>query len=92
MILTIQLAYINSKGQNGQVSKVADNTSSAHQQHAINKVLVLNQLAGNNMVNIQLNYNIDQALDPESWDSNFYAISIIRRVCGQTLGLGLSIL
>ena len=76
MILTIQLVYMNPKGQNGQVSKAADNTSPAHQQHAINKVLVLNQSAGNNMVNIQLNYDIDQALDPESWNGNFCAISL----------------
>ena len=28
------------------------------------------------MVNIQLNYNIDQALDPKSWDGDFRAISL----------------
>ena len=28
------------------------------------------------MVNIQLSYDIDQALDPELWDSNFWAISL----------------
>ena len=28
------------------------------------------------MVNIQLNYNIDQALDPESWNGDFHAISL----------------
>jgi len=28
------------------------------------------------MFNVQLPYNINQALDPESWDSNFRAISI----------------
>jgi len=30
------------------------------------------------VVNIQLNYNIDQALDPESWDGDFRAISLYR--------------
>ena len=30
----------------------------------------------NNMFNIQLQYNINQALDPESWDSNFQTISL----------------
>ena len=28
------------------------------------------------MVNIQLNYDSDQALDLMSWDGNFYAISL----------------
>lgn len=28
------------------------------------------------MFNIQLNYNINQALDPESWDSEFRAVSL----------------
>ena len=28
------------------------------------------------MFNIQLNYNTNQALDPEEWDSNFCAISL----------------
>jgi len=26
--------------------------------------------------NVQLNYDIDQALDPESWDSKFCAVSL----------------
>ena len=30
------------------------------------------------MFNIQLNYNINQALDSESWDSNFQAILLYR--------------
>jgi len=28
------------------------------------------------MFNINLNYNIDQALDPEEWDSNFHTTSL----------------
>ena len=28
------------------------------------------------MFNIQLNYNPNQALDPESWDSNFHIVSL----------------
>jgi len=75
---SIQLVYTNSKGQNSQVSNVADNTSSTCQQCTINKIPALNQLAGNNVVNIQLNYDIGQALDPESWDGDFYAISLHR--------------
>ena len=30
------------------------------------------------MFNVQLNYNLDQALDSESWDGNFHAISLHR--------------
>ena len=29
-----------------------------------------------NMVNIHLNYDPDKALDPESWDGNFHAVSL----------------
>ena len=29
-----------------------------------------------NMFNVQLPYDIDQALDPKSWDGNFHAISL----------------
>ncbi len=39
-------------------------------------VLALNQPARSNMVIIQLNYDINQALEPESWDGEFYAISL----------------
>ena len=30
------------------------------------------------MVNMQIPYNINEAQDPESWDNNFYAISLHR--------------
>jgi len=33
-----------------------------------------NTVGNDNMFNIQLNYNINQALNPESWDGNFHAI------------------
>jgi len=44
----------------------------------MNKVPALNQSVGSNKINIQLNYNINQALDPESWDGDFYAIFLHR--------------
>ena len=28
------------------------------------------------LLNVQLNYNPDQALDPDSWDGNFHIISL----------------
>ena len=61
---------------------MADSNNNSRQQHIVNTVPILNNISpsSNNMVNIQLSYNIDQALDPD----------IIRRVCEQTLvGLGL---
>jgi len=52
--------------------------NAACQQHGSNKDLVLNQPNTNNVFNIQLNYDINQALDTESWDSDFKAISLHR--------------
>ena len=45
-----------------------------------NEDLASNQLSSNNMFNIQLNYDIDQALDPESWNGEFYAVSLHRSI------------
>jgi len=73
---SVQLEYTFSSSQNGQVSKVANVTNAACQQYVSNKVPALNQPAGNNVVNIQLNYDINQTLEPESWNSNFHAISL----------------
>ena len=56
---SIQIEYAIQEGQNGQVSKVADNTSNACQQCVSNKDLALNQPFGNNVFNSQLNYDID---------------------------------
>ena len=48
------------------------------QQHAPTVRHTLNSPPGENMFNVQLNYNLDQALDSESWDGNFHAISLHR--------------
>ena len=32
--------------------------------------------SGNNVFNVQLNYDIDRALDPESWDGKFRVVSL----------------
>ena len=71
---SVQLEYMTPKSQNGQVSKAANITNVACQQHVSNEDPALNQPAGNNVVNIQLNYDINQALDPESQDGKFHAI------------------
>ena len=68
---SIVLEYATLESQNGQVSKVANYTSAVCQQHSSNKTPALNQPARNNMVNVQLAYDINQALNPESWDSDF---------------------
>jgi len=73
---SVQLEYATSSSQNGQVSKAANITNAACQQHVSNEVPALNQPAGSNVVNIQLNYDINQALEPESWDGEFCAISL----------------
>ena len=77
---SIQIEYATKEGQNGLVSKAADNTNNACQQHVSNKDLVSNLPSSNNVFNIQLNYNIDQALDPKSWDGKFYAVSLHRSI------------
>jgi len=73
---SIQIEYTIQEDQNGQVSKAANNTNNVCQQHVSNEDPALNQPSGNNVFNIQLNYNIDQALDPDSWDGEFYAVSL----------------
>lgn len=65
---SIQLKYMTPKSQNGQVSKAANNSKVAGQQYVANKepVLNINLPSGNNVINVQLNYDINQALDLES--------------------------
>ena len=67
------LKYTTLKSKGNQVSKMANPSSNARQQYVENVGLVLNNESAenSNIFNIQLNYDIDQALDPESWDSNF---------------------
>ena len=71
---SVQLEYVTSSSQNGQVSKAANITNTSYHQYVSNKIIALNQSAGSNVVNIQLNYNINQALEPESWDGEFHTI------------------
>ena len=41
-----------------------------------NKEPTCNIYKNNNMFNVQLNYDINQARDPDSWNSNFQVISL----------------
>jgi len=73
---SFSLEYATQEGQNNQVSKVADTTPNMREQHIPAVGPVLNHLPSKNIVNIQLNYDPDQALDLESWDGNFHAVSL----------------
>ena len=67
------------RNQAKQVSQATNNIINMRQQYVIYDVLALNSnnvVIDNNMFNVQLQYDINQALDPESWDSNFHVISL----------------
>jgi len=70
------LEYEIQKGQNYQVSKVADPTIDTRMQGGSTAQSALNQPSSESMFNIYFNYDPNQALDPKSWDSNFHVISL----------------
>ena len=70
------LEYATQEGQNYQVSKAADPTHNTRMQCDPTAGPALNQPSSESMFNIQLNYDPNQALDPESWDGNFHAVSL----------------
>ena len=74
----IKLEYKSQRGKKDQVSKATDSTNNILQQHGPNKDKAPNSTWDNNVFNIKLNYDIDQALDPEEWDGEFYTISLHR--------------
>ena len=57
-------------------SKTTDNADNILHQRVPNEVLASSPPSGSDIFNIQLNYDINQALDPRSWDSEFYAVSL----------------
>jgi len=59
---------------------VADTSLNTRQQRALTVELTLNSPPGENVFDVQLNYNPDQALDSELWDSNFHTISLYRSI------------
>ena len=75
-----QLEYTISKTQSNCVSKATDYTTNMRQQCAKHEIPALNNNINNadssnsNVINIQLNYNINQALDQDSWDRDFRAM------------------
>ena len=72
-----QLSHATPGEQCNQVSKAADSSSSREQQCVINEDPALSRATNSNehVFNVQLSYNVNQALDPESWDGHFHAIS-----------------
>jgi len=77
-INSLQLFYAATGGQDNQVSKVADSSFFKEQQCVFNEDPALNRTTNSNehMFNMQLPYNVNQALDAESWNGNFHAISL----------------
>ena len=73
---SIKLEYVSYRGQKDQVSKVTNIANNMLQQCVPNKDQAPNLLPSNNMFNINLNNDIDQALDLEEWDSKFYTTSL----------------
>ena len=73
-----QLLYVTPRKQGNQVRVVADPTNNTREQYVPIEGLALNISCSSNknMFNMQLPYDINQALDPKSWDSNFHAISL----------------
>ena len=62
---------------------MADLSSNTRKQHGQNIVPVLNNSTVDNngeVFNIQLNYDINQALNPELWDGKFRAVSLYRSI------------
>ena len=76
---SIQLKYTTPKRQASHVSKAADTPSNMRKQHEQNVAPALNNRTADNnskVFNIQLNYDVNQALDPELWDGKFRAVSL----------------
>jgi len=67
---------VTPKNKSNQVSKAAEPLTNTRQQcvENIDSAINNNIMHNDNVFNIQLNYNINQVLDPKSWDGNFWVI------------------
>jgi len=70
---SVKLEY-KTQNQNHQVSKAVHSSSNTRQQYALTTDPTLNIPRCESVFNIQLNYNPDAALDPDSWNRNFHAV------------------
>ena len=78
-----QLKYVTPNRQESCISKVADTPSNMRKQCGQNIAPTINNntMANNGeVINIQLNYDIDQALDPELWSGEFRVVSLHRSI------------
>ena len=73
---SIKLEYMSQGGQKDQVSMATDTTNNTMHQCVSNMDWASEPTPDNNVFNINLNYNIDQALDPEEWDGEFHVTSL----------------
>jgi len=73
---SIKLDYMSQGGQKDQVSMATDTTSNTMHQCVSNMDWASEPTPDNNMFNINLNYDIDQALDLEEWDGKFHVTSL----------------
>ena len=64
--------------EDNPISKVTDSSISRKQQCVSNEDPALSKITNPNehVFNVQIPYNINEALDSELWDGNFYAISL----------------
>ena len=70
---SVKLKY-KIQSQNHQVSKATDSSFNTRQQCTLTTDPTLNIPHCESMFNIQLNYDPDTALNPDSWDENFHAV------------------
>jgi len=73
---SINVEYASYGEQKDQVSKMNDHTNNMLQQCVSSEVSFSGTISSNNMFDIQLSYDVDQALDPEEWDGDFRVISL----------------
>jgi len=74
-----QIEYEPPKEKDARVSKAADSNSNMRKQYSQSIALALNNSTAEdngNIFNVQLNYDVNQALDLESWDGDFKTISL----------------
>lgn len=74
-----QIEYEPPREKDACVIKAADSNSNMRKQCGQSIALALNNSTAEdngNVFNVQLNYDVNQALDPESWDGDFRAISL----------------
>jgi len=76
LIDSSQLSYIMNNNQKIQSSRAAELLTNIGPQRVNNEELSHSNHMDSNMFNIQLNYDINQVRDPNSWNGNFQAISL----------------